>query len=261
MLFNVAFALTVAACLAGCMTADVKYSLADVRPVHGGLMGKANAFRNATLHVETFKDSRYKDKKGVSYYVHKSGMYGAYRGKSHEVGLRPTPEMSDYRDIFRGVRYSPDTSYYCAPDRLYWVGNGPLTGMREILAEHIGKTQLFRAVTIDDGTRCDYVLKLEAKRFLSLKERRPVVDVVDILWTGFLFSSDEVVSAEVDWSLVRQSDGKVVASGVADSRFVENHHCYAAQNKPFKLNKRAAREIGTKIVADIENTAFAPQPR
>jgi hypothetical protein len=260
-MFYVAFALAVTLSLTGCMTASVKYSLADVRPVYGGLAGKINAFRQSTLYVEPFKDSRYSDKKSVSAYIRKSGMYGAYRGESHEVGLRPTPEMSDYRDIFRGVPYSPETSYYCAPDRLYWVGNGPLTGMREILAEHIAKTLLFRAVTVEEKAKCDYALKLEAKRFLSLKERRPVVDVVDILWTGFLFSSDEVVSAEVAWSLVRQSDGKVVASGVADSRSVENHHCYAAQNKPFKLNKRAAREIGTKIVADLEHAAVAPQPR
>ena len=163
--------------------------------------------------------------------------------------------MSDYREIFRGVPYSPETSYYCAPDRLYWVPNGPLTETREMLAKHIGRAQIFRDVTTEEGAKCDYVLKLEAKRFISLKERRPVIDIVDILWTGFLFSSDEVFSARVDWSLVRVVDGKVIDSGTADCSAVESHHCYSARNRPFKLNSKAAEGIGTEIVGRLARQA------
>ena len=244
-------ALLSALVLSGCKTAHVNYSLAGVRPLppHG------SGFSGQTLFVERFLDSRYKDKKSVSSYVKKSGMYGSYNGETHTTGLRPTPAMSDYREIFQGVAYSPETSYYCAPDRLYWVPNGPLTEFREMLARHIGATRAFAAVTTGEGAKCDYVLKLDANRFLTLKERRPVVDVVDILWTGFLFSSDEVISARVEWSLVRQSDGKVVASGVADCGSIESHHCFSAKNAPFKLNNKAARQIGDQIVRSLVNAA------
>ncbi len=241
-------ALAVAAAFSGCVTAHIDYSLAGVRPAPSGLSRQS-------LFVEKFKDSRYADKASVSSYVRKNGMYGAYNGKEHTTGLRPTPQMSDYRKIFKGVPYSPETSYYCAPDRLYWVPNGPLTDMREMLAKHISATRIFGEVTTEQGARCDYVLKLEAKRFLSLKERRPVADVIDILWTGFLFSSDEVISAQVDWSLVRQADGKVVASGVADVGSVESHHCYSARNKPFKLNNKAAKRVGDQIVRSLASAA------
>ncbi len=250
-------ALALAAAMNGCVTAHVEYSLADVRPSSSGFAGQ-------TLFIEKFKDSRYADKKSVSTYVHKFGMYGSHSGhranETHTTGLRPTPEMSDYREIFKGVPYSPDTSYYCAPDRLYWVPNGPLTDMREMLARHIDATRVFRSVTTEEGAKCDYVLKLDAKRFISLKERRPVVDVVDILWTGFLFSSDEIFSARVEWSLVRVADGKVMASGLADIGSVESHHCYSARNKPFKLNNKAARQVGGRIVRDIVLAARAARP-
>ncbi len=235
--------------LTGCKTAHVHYSLASVQPV------AASCFSSQALLVDKFRDSRYTDKKSVSSYVKKSGMYGSYNGGTHTTGLRPTPDMSDYREIFRGVAYSPETSYYCAPDRLYWVPNGPLTEMREMLARHIEATRLFGVVTMSDGVPADYVLKLEAKRFLTLKERRPIVDVFAILWTGFLFSSDEVVSARVEWSLVRQSDGRVVTSGIADCGSIESHHCFSAKNTPFKLNNRAARQIGDQIVRSLANAA------
>ncbi len=243
-------ALLSALVLTGCKTAHVNYSLADVRPVSG------SRFAGRSLFVEKFKDSRYIDRKSVSFYVKKAGQYGSYDGESingemYTTGLRPTPQMSDYREIFRGVAYSPKTSYYCAPDRLYWVANGPLTETREMLASHIAATRLFGLVSISDGASADYVLKLEAKRFLSLKERRPVIDLIDFFWTGYLFSSDEVISAVVDWSLVRQRDGKTVVSGTARAAMVEEHHCFSAKNKPFKLNCKAAEQIGGQIVRDL----------
>ncbi len=248
-----AAALALAALVSGCVTAHIDYGLDAVKPVPG------SRFATQTLFVEKFKDSRYADRKSVSTYVHKFGMYGSHSGnragETHTTGLRPTPEMSDYREIFRGVPYSPETSYYCAPDRLYWVPNGPLTETRQMLAKHIGRARIFRDVTTEDGAKCDYVLKLEAKRFISLKERRPVIDIVDILWTGFLFSSDEVFSARVDWSLVRVADGKVIDSGTADCSAVESHHCYSARNKPFKLNSRAAEGIGSEIVGRLARQA------
>ena len=252
-ILNCAAALALAAATGGCVTAHVEYSLAGVKPV------PSSRFAGQTLFVEKFKDSRYVDKGSVSTYVHKFGMYGSHSGnragETHTTGLRPTPQMSDYREIFRGVPYSPEASYYCAPDRLYWVPNGPLTETREMLAKHIGRARIFRDVTTEEGAKCDYMLKLEAKRFLSLKERRPVVDVVDILWTGFLFSSDEVFSARVEWSLVRVADGKVVDSGTADASAVESRHCYSARNKPFKLNCRAAEGIGSQIVGRLARQA------
>ena len=178
-----------------------------------------------------------------------------YSDKDHTTGLRPNPKMSDYREVFRGVPYSPETSYYWAPDRLYWVPNGPLTETREMLAKHIAATRIFRHVTVQEGAKADYVLRLDAKRFIGLKERRPTLDFIDILWTGYLFSSDEVISALVDWSLVRQSDGKVVASGVANFGDVGRHHSFAAKDKPFKLHNKAAEQIGGQIVRDIGRVA------
>ncbi len=249
--------LTSALLLAGCKSAHVNYSLADVRPVAG------SRFASQSLFVEKFKDSRYLDKKSVSFYVKESGMYGAHGGRTitgneeYTLGLRPTPQMSDYRDIFRGVAYSPETSYYCAPDRLYWVANGPLTETREMLARHIAATRLFRSVTTSEGVDVNYVLKLDAKRFLSLKQRRPVIDVIDIFFTGFLFSSDEVISAVVDWSLVRKSDGRAVASGSARYATVEKGHCFSAKNKPFTLNNDAAEQIGKQIVRDLVRRGVA----
>ena len=246
--------LVAALALSGCKTGHVNYSLSDVRPVH------SSVFALQSLSVEKFVDSRYKDKTSVSYYVRNSGSYGPHNGRSlarqeHTTGLRPTPAMSDYREIFRGVPYSPETSYYWAPDRLYWVPNGPLTETREMLAKHIGAARIFRYVTTQDGARTDYVLKLEAKRFIGLKERRPVLDFIDILWTGYLFSSDEIVSATVEWSLIRQSDGKTVASGVAKYGDVGRHHSFAAQDKPFKLHCKAAEQIGGQIVRDLGRAA------
>ncbi len=248
--------LGIALLLSGCKTGHVNYSLSNVRPI------PASHFAQQSLYVEKFVDSRYKDRNSVSYYVHKSGSYGAhntrgmgYSDKDHTTGLRPNPKMSDYREIFRGVPYSPETSYYWAPDRLYWVPNGPLTETREMLAKHIAATRIFRLVTIQDGAKADYVLKLDAKRFIGLKERRPTLDFIDILWTGYLFSSDEVISALVEWSLVRQSDGKVVASGVANFGDVGRHHSFAAKDKPFKLHSKAAEQIGGQIVRDIGRVA------
>lgn len=240
--------------LSGCKTGHVNYSLDNVRPMPG------SSFANQTLFVEKFADSRYKDKKNVATYLHRSASYGShssrdYTRNQHTTGLRPTPEMSDYREIFRGVPYSPETSYYWAPDRLYWVPNGPLTETREMLARHIGAKRIFRHVTIADGAGADYVLKLDAKRFLGLKERRPTLDLIDILWTGYLFSSEEVVSAIVEWSLVRQRDGKVVASGMAKYGDVGRHHCFAARDKPFDLHCKAAEQIGGQIVGELERAA------
>jgi hypothetical protein len=255
-LFPIACSLiSVLACsLSGCKTWHVSYSLDDVKPVPG------SAFAAQTLFVAKFADSRYKDRKSVSYYVHKTGSYGAHGGrdltnKSHSTGLRPTPEMNDYREIFRGVPYSPDTSYYWAPDRLYWVPNGPLTETREMLARHLDASRVFRAVTLDEGVQPDYVLKLEAKRFIGLKERRPVLDLIDILWTGYLFSSDEVISARVEWTLERRSDGKVVTSGIANFGDVSRHHSYGARERPFELHSKAAEQIGNQIVRDIARVA------
>lgn len=240
--------------LSGCKTGHVNYSLDNVMPVPG------SSFANQTLFVEKFVDSRYKDTKNVATYLHRSASYGAhnskgYTRKQHTTALRPTPEMSDYREIFRGVPYSPDTSYYWAPDRIYWVPNGPLTETREMLAKHIAATRMFRNVTIEDGTNSDYVLKLDAKRFLGLKRRRPTLDLIDIFWTGYLFSSDEIVSAIVEWSLVRQRDGKVVASGVAKYGDVGRHHCFAAMDKPFELHSKAAEQVGGQIVSELARTA------
>jgi hypothetical protein len=240
--------------LSGCKTGHVIYNLDNVSPVSG------SHFATQSLFVEKFTDSRYVDKKSVSTYIYKSGSYGAHNGRSlarraHETGLRPTPEMSDYREIFRGVPYSPETSYYWAPDRLYWVPNGPLTETREMLAKHIGAAKIFRFVTTEEGIKADYILKLDAKRFIGLKERRPTLDLIDIFWTGYLFSSDEVVSAIVEWSLVRQADGKTIASGVAKYGDVGRHHSFAAQNKPFKLHSKAAEQIGGQIVRDLGRAA------
>ncbi len=246
--------LCLALALSGCKTGHVNYSLDNVRPVPG------SHFANQTLFVEKFTDSRYKDRKNVATYLHRSASYGAHnsRGYSradHTTMLRPTPEMSDYREIFRGVPYSPETSYYWAPDRLYWVPNGPLTETREMLAKHIGAARIFQYVTTEDGFKTDYVLKLEAKRFLGLKERRPTLDLIDILWTGYLFSSDEIISANVEWSLVRQSDGKTIASGIAKYGDVGRHNSFAARDKPFKLHSKAAEQIGGQIVRDIGRAA------
>ena len=246
--------LSLALVLSGCKTGHVEYSLSDVRPVAGSSLARQS------LYVEKFTDSRYTDRKSVSAYVRKSGSFGPHNSKSyarqqHTTGLRPTPEMSDYREIFRGVPYSPDTSYYWAPDRLYWVPNGPLTETREMLAKHIGAARIFRTVTTEEDVKADYVLKLDAKRFIGLKERRPVLDFIDILWTGYLFSSDEVISAIVEWSLVRQSDGKTVASGVAKFGDVGRHNSFAAQDKPFKLHCKAAEQIGGQIVNELGRLA------
>ncbi len=240
--------------LTGCKTGHVIYSLDDVRPVPG------SRFANQSLFVEKFTDSRYQDRKNVATYLRRNASYGAhssrdYTRKPHSIGMRPTPEMSDYREIFRGVPYSPDTSYYWAPDRLYWVPNGPLTETREMLAKHIQAAKIFGTVTTEQDTNADYVLKLEAKRFLGLKERRPTLDLIDILWTGYLFSSDEIISAIVEWSLVRQSDGKAVASGVAKYGDVGRHHSFAAMDKPFKLQSKAAEQIGGQIVRDLGHAA------
>lgn len=249
-------ALLAALALTGCMTAEVNYSLAHVQPV------ARSRFASASLHIAPIRDLRYKDKSSVSSYVRRNGMYGTYsvtRDGTRTIGLRPTPDMSDYREIFRGVRYSPDNSYYCAPDRLYWVGDGPLTGIRAMLVEHIGKTGLFRSVGGAEGgaaaaNGADYTLRLEARRFLSLKERRPVADVIAVLGTGYLLSSDEIVSVQVDWKLERR-DGKVVAEGVSSFGFVESHHCHAPKNKPFKLNSQAARMLGDDIASRLAEAA------
>ena len=253
-LMMIAAAFAAAFSFTGCVTAHVEYSLSDVKPVRGSV------FAGQSLFVEKFQDTRHKDKNSVSTYVFKNGMYGAHSGRAvgsgdpdrYKVGLRPNPQMSDYREIFKGVAYSPDTSYYCAPDRLYWDPSGPLKETREMLAKHIAATRMFRTVTATDGAQCDFSLKLNVRRFLSLKERRPVVDVVDIFWTGYLFSSDEVISSVVDWSLVRNRDGKVVASGTANYASVENHHVYGAQNKPFKMNSKAAKKVAEQIVDGIK---------
>ena len=241
--------------LTGCKTGHVSYSLDSVRPVPG------SHFAQQSLYVEKFVDSRYKDRKNVATYLHRTASYGAHNSRSysraeHTTMLKPTPEMSDYREIFYRVPYSPDTSYYWAPDRLYWVPNGPLTETREMLAKHIGAARIFRFVTTEDGFKADYVLKLDAKRFLGLKERRPTLDLIDILWTGYLFSSDEIISANVEWSLVRQSDGKTIASGIAKYGDVGRHNSFAARDKPFKLHSKAAEQIGGQIVRDLGRAAI-----
>lgn len=232
----------------GCITAHIDYSLSDVRPALG------SRYAGKTLFIEKFQDNRYKDKKSVSSYVHKVGSYSVHsNNETHQSGIRPTPKMTDYRTVFKGVPYSEDNSYYSAPDRLYWVPNGPLTEMRGMLAKHIYATALFRDVKAGDDRNADYTLKLNVRRFLSLKERRPVVDVVDIFFTGFLFSSDEIISTDVEWTLVRNSDNAIVANGVADYGSVENHHSFAARKKPFKLNEKAAKKVAEQIIQGIKN--------
>lgn len=231
-------------CFTGCITAHVKYSLNDVKPI------PVSRYSRSSLFIEDFKDTRYKDKKSVSTYVKKHGSYTTYDA-GEGIGIRPKPQMSDYGEIFKGVQYSADNSYYCAPDRLYWVPTGPLADAREMLAKHIESTHLFSSVTTKNSIRSDYTLRINVRRFLSLKERRPVVDVLDICFTGYLFSSDEIISGLVDWELVNNASGKIEKSGTASYGSVENHHVFRSSKKPFELNNKLAKHLSQRIISQI----------
>ena len=222
--------------LTGCVTARIDYGLGNVRRV------QRSSYAAATVSVSEFTDFRYVDKKSVSTHAHKEGVYNK--------GVSFNPQMSDYREVFRGIPYNPEDSYYIAPDRLYWTPSGPLDSMRDRLSEHLVASGVFRAAA-PAGARADYELRLGVRRLLALKGRNPVADGLGFFGISALFSSDEVVSADVEWTLVETRSGKNVASGKVAFRDIARHCNFRAKDKPFRLANAAAKRVGDEIVAAL----------
>ena len=222
--------------LSGCVTARIDYDLGGVPRV------PRSSYAAATVSVAEFADFRYIDKKSVSTHAHKEGVYNK--------GVYFDPEMSDYREVFRGIPYDPDDSYYIAPDRLYWTPSGPLDSMRDRLAEHLVAAGVFRAAA-PAGARADYELRLSVRRLLVLKGRNPVADGLGFLCISALFSSDEVISVDIEWTLVETRGGKAVASGKVAFRDIARHCNFRAKDKPFRLANAAARRVGDEIVRSL----------
>lgn len=220
-----------------CVNAHVNYGTSSVKTVLG------SRFASETVAVERISDARSDDRKSVSYHARKTGVY------NKGVHFDPA-RQTDYRDVFKGIAYDPDSSYYIAPDRLYWKPDGPLSELRERLALHLEQSGVFRAA-FADGSPARYKLELTANRFLSLKRRHPLADGIGFLGISALFSGDEIQVVDFDWKLTDVKSGKAVASGVVKFRDVEVHNNFRAKNRPFKLNNDAACRLGNELAAQL----------
>jgi hypothetical protein len=235
-ILSLVFAVTA---LAGCKNAHINYSLADVRPV------VYSPFASSSVEVAVIKDLRYASKKSGSTEAHKTGVYNQ--------GVSFKPYMEGYDEVFRGIPYDEDTSYYIAPDRLYWKPAGPLSDMRVRLAEHLDATRIFRKAAAS-GAPADYTLNVRMNRFMTLKRRHPIADGLGFLGISALFSSDEIISVDADWTLVSARTGETAAAGKVVFRDVQNHTNFRAKDKPFKLANVAARTLGDRIAEGIAKT-------
>ena len=224
------------AAFTGCKNAHINYSLDDVRPV------MHSPFASASAEVAVIKDMRYASKKSVSTEAHKVGVY------NHGVSFKPY--MEGYDEVFRGLPYNEDISYYIAPDRLYWTPAGPLPEMRTRLANHLDSARIFGRVSAN-GSPADYTLLVQMNRFMALKRRHPFADGLGFLGISALFSSDEIISVDADWTLVSTRTGQTAAAGKVVFRDVQNHTNFRAKDKPFKLANKAARTLGDRIVEGL----------
>ena len=223
---------------AGCVNAHIDYGRSGVAPV------RTSRFSSATVSVGRIVDLRFANRKTVSYQARKKGAY------NKGVAFSPA-EQIDYREVFAGIAYDPEASYYIAPDRLYWTPDGPLTELRVRLARHLWEAGVFRAASAADNASADYALVLTAHRFLALKGRHPLADGIGFLGVSALYSSDEIYSVVFDWQLVDSKSKAIVASGRVDCRNSENHNNFRAKDKPFKIANAAACRLGNEIAAAL----------
>lgn len=227
------------AAFSGCVTARVDYSLAGVRAVPNARFSKMPV----TLKII---DRRYADKRSVASFIRSKGAYNE--------GLDFSPTLSDYRAVFGGA--ADGARYYIAPDRLYWTPSGPMADLGTRLGEHLTCAGLFASVTVaqpsiaDAGGERGAVLKLFVKRLVALKGRRPGPDTFGFLGTSALFSSREIISCEIEWTLL-DAAGRELASGRREIREDTTGSSFRAKNKPFALQNAAARMIGETLVRNL----------
>lgn len=222
--------------LAGCVTAHIDYGLGDVRPVGRG------RFQGLAVALE-LKDGRYAGKNTVGGYAHQKGTYNQ--------GVAFPSRLDDYGEVFGPSGAGGETTWYTAPDRLYWKPAGPVDDLRERLAEHLRKAGVFAAVTVKKTASGQQQgsarLEVTVKRFVALKERRPGIDTFGFFGVSALARSREIVAVNADWQLVDAS-GRMLDSGVIEFTDDGEGSCWRAKNKPFALNNRAARALGDALV-------------
>lgn len=236
--------------LAGCVTAKVDYSLADVRAAQGARFGRMPV----TLKII---DRRYADKNSVSSHAHAEGAYN--QGVEFPLGL------NDYKEVFKqpaGPRQKPlgeATRWYIAPDRLYWTPSGPIADLGARLGEHLEKAGCFARVNVappsivdaGGGAARGATLKITINRLLALKERRPGMDTFGFFGLSALASSREIMSLDAEWTL-SDNTGKEFARGKASVTEGGTGSCWRAKNKPFKLTNTAARRLGDALAAELK---------
>ncbi len=228
----------IAALLSGCVTAHIDYSLSDVR------RHNASPYRRQSAQIPELNDLRYDDKKSIAATAFNNGAYNR--------GIKFPKNTADYNEIFCGVKEMSEGGYYIAPDRLYWNPYGPLPDFRSRLAEHLVKADVFGEVIVADGkTPAQYVLELNVKRFITLKERRPYVDGLGILGISALFSSDEIISGEIDWVLKETGSGRVVKKDTAKVQDIQRHNSFRAKKRPFSLADDLAFQLATRIAEQL----------
>ncbi len=222
--------------MSGCVIAHVDYSVDDVEPI------KASPYKNDTVYLKRLADHRYKDKKSVSSKCYNTGRY--------QEGISFERSLTDFNEVFADAKETDEQRYYIAPDRLYWNPYGPLVDLRLCLEKHINKAEVFRMITTDEDKlkETKYTLEIEVKRFLTLKGRRPFADGLGFLGTSALFSSDEIIIADIVWKLTDNKTKALVRSGTVSIYDVERHNNYRAKNKPFKLANKLARRLGEKLI-------------
>lgn len=238
------FAMALAAVLlGGCVTAHIDYSVqSHGRRGIGKFQGKAVAL--------AIVDLRRADKASVSSYVLGQGAYN--------TKLTIPGDRNDYGQVFGNTpRGESETTYYMAPDRLYWTPSGPMRDLSQQVARHLQDAGLFAAVTPLPPTTAPGavpkdrpVLRLTINRFLSLKERRPVADTIGFLGTSALASGKEIISVDAEWAVVEA--GKELASGKISFTQAETGNNFRAKNKPFRLANSAARRLTEELIRALE---------
>lgn len=234
--FLPAFVLALASCLAGCVGAHLDYPLGSVEKA------AASPFGGRVLYVGKIADLRYRDRNSASSMAQKRGAY------NEAVAFSKVP--SDCREVFGDAPFDGAKSYYIAPDRLYWVSDGPLTELRRQCGAHLVKAGLFLSAT-EERTKADCILDITAKRFLFLKERRPFADGLGFLGMSSLFSGNEITAVEIDWRLLDAKTARLIESGTVKFSCSETKNNFRAKDRPFAMARAAAKRAIGAIAQDI----------
>lgn len=233
-----------AAIMAGCVSARIDYSLSDVRH-EAAAPGMP---QTATLKII---DLRHSDKKSVSAYAYKAGAYNE--------GFEIPRNLADYGEVMGRGGDRPGVRWYTAPDRLYWVSSGPIESLGEMLGRHLERAGRFRAVKVEppsavasaasaagDGAR----LVVTIRRFLALKERRPVADTIGFLGLSALSSSAEITAIDADWVLF-DATGRELRKGALSRVITDGGNSFRAKNRPFGMLNGAARILGGEVARTL----------